>query len=996
MRTTETFETLYARLNLKQREAVDAIEGPVMVTAGPGTGKTNILTLRIANILAKTDTAPESILALTFTESGASEMKGRLADIIGTDAYRVEVTTFHSFCNGVIREFPECFGLLAGASPIIEADQAVELQELIDTTDGIELLRPVNAPDLYLKAVMGSINTLKREGVSPRRVRDVADAQERDAMGAPDLYHEKGAHKGKMKGVYQDVIKQSAKLRELSHLYTAYQEYLRRERLYDYNDMVMEVAHTLESDAELLLLLQERHQYILVDEHQDTNNAQNRIIELLASFWERPNLFVVGDAKQAIYRFQGASLENFLYFKKLYPDVKLVELRHNYRSSQLILDAAEGIRPAHGGALEAQIGREQAPIEVLAFNSPDAQYWGVASHIATRLQHGTRPEAVAVLARDNADAVAVSEFLRRLSIPFTLSTQQDLMADPLLGQLLTILAAVQSFGEPGPLLTALHAPVLAVEPLDLYKLSNACRGGRNPYDIMRSTALMHEAGIDEPDRFSSLAARFSAWSRLATQPDAAQALETIIRESGVLAAIVADSDAPAALGRLHTLYDMLRARVQRIRTLTLAQFVEHLQFLRQRGIALTASSGMPLPGRVRVMTAHKSKGLEFDHIYIVDVTDGHWGSRSRRELIRLPPTLFRTGAALGGTDSQDDDERNLFYVALTRARATVSITYSHRDSDGSEALPARYIADIQPALLSRADTARLEELWSHEGAMRYAARPVVEPQIADRAFLNQLFSRHGLSVTALNNYLACPWRYFYSNLVRIPEAPSFALMYGNAVDRALQEYFDRLVGGTKGSKESLIELFEGFVRHQPMQQVELDAALARGRTALGGYFDRYHTEWHPRIINQLRVPAVELSDGTLINGKIDKVELLDGRGAVRVTDYKTGKPKSRNQITGAVKDGDGNYLRQLTFYKLLLDRWQDGRYRMSEGIIDFVEPDARGVWHREVFTISNASVGELLHEVLRVADEIRTLAFWSRRCDDSTCRYCGLRSIMQR
>lgn len=996
MPTTERFDTLYAQLNARQREAVDAIDGPVMVIAGPGTGKTKILTLRIANILTRTDTPPEAILALTFTESGASEMKGRLADIIGHDAYRVTVTTFHSFCNNIIQEYPESFGSLAGAASMTEADQAVILQELIDSTPELELLRPVNAPDLYLKAVLGSINTLKREGVLPERLAAIAKTEGEAVLSADDLYHEKGAYKGKMKGDYADALKQSAKLTELAVLYGAYQQALRSRRLYDYSDMVMEVARALESDEQLRLMLQERRQHILVDEHQDTNNAQNRVIELLASFWEKPNLFVVGDAKQAIYRFQGASLENFLYFKRLYKDVKLIELEHNYRSSQLILDAAQGIRPSAGEGLQSRTEHENAPIRILSLSTPEVQYYAVARAIQLQLESGTAPEEIAVLYRDNTDGLALVQYLDRLAVPYGMSSQADALTDPHLHQLVLILDVLRQFGEAAPLYELLHAPVLDVEPLDVYKLMEFCRKGRNPYDVMRAPALMHEAGIDGAAHLQQLAAQLGSWSRAASQPQAAEALEEVIRDSGVLAAIIADEQAPDSLAKLHALYDMLRSHVQRDRTLTLSKFAAHLEFLRSRGIAVTAGTGGMLPGRVRLMTAHKSKGLEFDFVYLIDCVDGHWGTRTRRQLIKLPQSVFLKASMPVIGQEADDEERNLFYVALTRARREVIITMSQTNSDGGQLLPACYIADIHPELLTRPDTAQYEQEWASKSAMRFEKKETRTPQSSDKAYLNELFIRQGLSVTALNHYLSCPWSYFYTSLLRIPEAPAFALMYGNAVDRALTEYFDRMTAGTKGAREDLVRLFENFITHQPLQAGELQTALARGRKALEGYYDDYHATWHGNVINQMRIPAVAIDDRVTINGKIDKVELLDASGAVLVTDYKTGKPKSRAQIAGTVKDGDGNYLRQLTFYKLLLDRWQDGKYRMSKGVIDFVEPDVRGKYRREEFAISSAQVKELEETIRRVAGEILSLSFWNARCEDRDCRYCALRNLMNK
>lgn len=996
MPTTPEFERRYGMLNPRQKEAVDAIDGPVMVIAGPGTGKTTILTLRIANILTKTDTPPDAILALTFTESGAAEMKSRLAAFIGTDAYRVTMTTFHSFCNGIIQEYPESFGALAGAASLAETDQAVLVQELIDTTAGLELLRPVNAPDLYLKAVLASINTLKREDVEPERLRQIAEQQERAVMTADDLHHEKGAYKGTMKGVYVDALKQASKLKELAAVYQAYQRALRERKLYDYNDMVMEVARTLRTDEELRLLLQERYHYFLVDEHQDTNNAQNTVIELLASFWERPNLFVVGDAKQAIYRFQGASAENFTYFQNKYPEVRLIELDANYRSSQVLLNAAHGIRPSGGDGLHAQSVYPDAPISLFACSDPDAQSWIVTQRIREYIEQGTPPEQIAVLYRDNADGLALAEFLQRANIPYAISATRDMTADPLMRQLLAILDAAAQFGSAEALYPALHAPVLAIDPLDLYKLIDACRQGRNPYDVMRSPALMHQAGIDDAPRMQALAASLARWSRQMRQPTAAETLELVVRESGVLDAAVADADSHDRLALLHGLYDRIRSHVQRDRALTLAAFVEHLAFLRERGISLTAKGGGVAPGKVRLMTAHKSKGLEFDVVVLIDCVDGHWGSRTRRSLIKLPPEVFaKPAGAVPSAPEGDDEERNLFYVALTRARRQVILALPERDRDGNEQLPARYIADIRPELVVRPEMAAAEEAWTAARAVRFAAAPERAAQIGEKAFLNDLFTRQGLSVTALNNYLACPWRYFYSNLVRIPEAPAFALMYGNAVDRALQEYFDKLREGERGTKAELCATFERFLADQPLQTVELARARARGIAALSAYYDRYHSEWHANIINQLRIPAVELADGLILNGKIDKVELLDASGAVRVIDYKTGAPKSRGHIAGTTKSGDGNYLRQLVFYKLLLDRWQNGRYRTGVGVIDFVEPDERGKLHREEFALTPAMVSELEAIIQRVAQEIRELTFWNARCDDRDCRSCALRAGMK-
>jgi DNA helicase-2/ATP-dependent DNA helicase PcrA len=540
-------------------------------------------------------------------------------------------------------------------------------------------------------------------------------------------------------------------------------------------------------------------------------------------------------------------------------------------------------------------------------------------------------------------------------------------------------------------------PVLRATPLDIYKLADACRQGKNPYDVLSSPVLMHQAGITDVARLTDIAAAFARWHTDAHAEAAATAFETIVRESGTLDAILASSHAGDTLSKLHALYDMLRSLVQRHRAYTLSAFVDHIRFIREHQLPVRSGSSGAVPGRVRLMTAHKSKGLEFDHVYIVGATDDHWGPRGRRELIRLPQSVFLKSGGTAESQS-DDDERNLFYVALTRARTHATITYAQRDGQGRELLPVRFLSEIKPDLVTMPDTAPVLRDWDAKRGLFFTAPPAATADIADKAFLNDIFLRQGLSVTALNNYLACPWRYFYTNLIRIPEAPSFALMYGSAVDRALQEYFEHYRQGTDKGVSGLLESFRGFIRHQPFQTAELTTAVQRGERALSGWWEKYHHQFRPSIINQLSVPAVAVPlDGTsevLLNGKMDRVDLLGG-GEVVVTDYKTGKPKSRNEILGHTKDADGNYLRQLTFYNLLLDHYRDGEYRMTKGIIDFVDPDTKGNWHREEFVITGEQKAELKETIRTVAGEILSLAFWNRTCDDRECPYCRLRSLMK-
>ncbi|MBP9669729.1 MAG: ATP-dependent helicase, partial [Candidatus Pacebacteria bacterium] len=341
-RQSPVFSKLYRGLNAAQKQAVDTLDGPVMVVAGPGTGKTQILTLRIAHILRETDTPPDAILALTFTESGVTAMRKRLVRIIGSEAYRVGIFTFHGFCNEIIRRYPEDFGRIIGAEPTTDIEKIDILRSIIEGHT-FEHLKPFGDTFYYVNDLRQAISELKRENVTPDKLRTSLSAARRSFEATEGLYHERGAHQGKMKGIHEVAAKRLARTEELLVVYEAYQEALRAKRLYDFDDMIVEAVSALETNPALLLRVQEEYHYLLADEHQDANTAQNRLLELLASFHERPNIFVVGDEKQAIFRFQGASLDNFFYFKKLYPEASLIALTEGYRSGQKILDASHSM-----------------------------------------------------------------------------------------------------------------------------------------------------------------------------------------------------------------------------------------------------------------------------------------------------------------------------------------------------------------------------------------------------------------------------------------------------------------------------------------------------------------------------------------------------------------------------------------------------------------------------------------------------------------------------
>ena len=343
---TENFNSAYLNLNEKQRLAVDTIDGPVMVIAGPGTGKTQILATRIGKILLETDTNAENILCLTYTDAGAVAMRKRLLNFIGPDAYKVNIFTFHAFCNEVIQDNLSQFNKTI-LDPISELEKIQLFKDLIDTLPKNHLLKRYRG-DVYFEvsSLQSLFSTMKREGWTPEFLIKHIDAYINELSVNEDFIYRNNRvgqwTKGDLKPSYYEEKDRMEKLRSAVHEFDRFVNMMKERNRYDFDDMINWVINAFVENNNLLASYQERFQYILVDEFQDTSGTQNKLVELLISYWEQPNVFVVGDDDQSIFRFQGASVENMLQFSKKYEQELLkIVLTNNYRSTQPILDTSK-------------------------------------------------------------------------------------------------------------------------------------------------------------------------------------------------------------------------------------------------------------------------------------------------------------------------------------------------------------------------------------------------------------------------------------------------------------------------------------------------------------------------------------------------------------------------------------------------------------------------------------------------------------------------------
>ena len=342
-------------------------------------------------------------------------------------------------------------------------------------------------------------------------------------------------------------------------------------------------------------------------------------------------------------------------------------------------------------------------------------------------------------------------------------------------------------------------------------------------------------------------------------------------------------------------------------------------------------------GMVRLMTVHRAKGLEFEYVYIIKAYSGHFGDKRSLDKLKLLPRVYMLSDKKIDTADDNADERRLFYVALTRAKKGINITYAKTGEDGKELLPSSFLGELKPEFVEIGDTGIYEKEYQKNRKINFEEELEEADNLKDKNFVRELFITQGFSPTALNNYLECPWKYFYQNLIRIPSAPTKPQSYGTAVHGALHDFFNRMKE-EETAKEFLLESFEGYLNRAGLRERDTVELLEKGKKSLSLWYDAYNKDWNENVWTEFHINGIMLDENIRLTGVLDKVEFIDGN-VVNVVDYKTGKPKTRNELEGKTKNADGNYFRQLIFYKILLDRFENGKLEMQSGIIDFIEPD---------------------------------------------------------
>lgn len=983
---TKKFKKEYGKLNKRQREAVDTIEGPVMVVAGPGTGKTTILTLRIANILRVTDTPTSGILALTFTEAGAKAMRNKLREIIGERALEVPIYTFHGFAKSIIDEFADHFPHLSRSKQITDIEAESLLRDILKQKK-FGKLRPIGDPDFYIAKIIGTISDAKQEAWTPEMLRSFAEEERERIKNDPEMISSRGKSKGELKAEALRKMEKCERTIVFAEVYDAYEKRKAEERKMDFDDLIFELLKTLREDKLLLQILQEKFLYILLDEHQDTNDAQNSIVRIIADFFETPNLFVVGDEKQAIYRFQGASVENFLSFQKTWGSMKIISLVDNYRSHQYILDAAfQMIEKNYNGSehknlrLKLKSGAKEAakPLDLAIAPDPETE----EAYLVKKLRELTKIEkesTVAIIVRKNSEVAKIFSLLEESGIPASAERGANIFSHPI-GIL--FFSLLEFLSDPGKIDSLIETFALGLWNLPdqinhRARLIKFARSGDLvgvEKELPLINKLQKEMAHTSPLEFLYLAADLTGFTNLASKnPLAVEVWRGII-----------------ALAE-----DLVRANNTENPMVLIKDMLSYKKSAERRTIKINTGEAS---SRIIIMTAHSSKGLEFDYVFLPYATEESWVIKNRSSYFVLPKEK----------EGDDDirDERRLFYVALTRAKKHVSISLHKSDNTGSDVTALRFIDELDQKFISQIELPKTTK----EKSLRSLEKMEVGRNLEYIQYAKRVLLENGLSVTALNNFLECPNKFFYKSILKVPEAPSASSEKGSAMHEALANVWKEKIRLSKKSEEAVFipiadiikTSVENYFKHSLLPLHEKEAVLEelvsnapKVAAALRGHFSQsgniFAESW---VENLFPFNRDKLNMEVRLHGKLDAK--IETGSKILVYDYKTREAMSVNAIKGETKNGDGNYFRQLVFYKILLEDHKQSREmeKIIEPALVFVKPDKAGRCPTISLPIQESDTNKVKGEISTLLASVWSGKFLTETCNDKTCKYCGYRKLL--
>lgn len=1003
------------KLNEEQYTAAKTIYGPVMVLAGPGTGKTELISARTANMLiSDTGITPNMILAMTFTEAGVIAIRKRLLSMIGVEAYKIPIHTFHSFCNEIIQNNPDYFGL-RNHEPVTELERIEIAYRIIEELPASSILKRSQG-DVYYESrrLLNLWSFMKEENFDETTFNDILLTELRMITEAVDeiknkrneideekidkegikLFIENLSETGK-KYVYtrksgtnkagylkEHIVKKDLdhiqKLREGGGLLSKYNQELNNLERYDFSDMIHFVLNAWKDDNYFLLSYQERYQFLLLDEFQDTNGSQLELVNQLMAYWPKPNVFCVGDVDQTIYEFSGARVKNMIDFTDKYQPLT-VGLVKNYRSTQQILNLAQKIivlnedRIENGRLVAEAVSDNFNPV-CYYFPNPHVETAWIISEIKRLQSEGEDLSDVAIIYRKHRLADNLIQQLEVSEIDYNIHRSINVLDTVYVRQIVNMLQYVMSLNENNMVVNQhlffeiLHYDCFNndINKIHAYyiQLNDKDFRSRKPKDIIETESIFENIVTDYHNA------------------PLLNLLYNIINETGLLTYILNREDKIQILQYINTFFSWVKGEAFKNPSITGKELVLMIEKMKDNGLYLSVIDLHSFNQGINLLSAHGAKGLEFKHVYIMAANKNEWeGSRSGNMDYKLPESVTQSGE-----ENKLESNRRLFYVAMTRAKTHLHISYSEKNMEGKdlEATQFIYESEIEPV---EGPTVKIEEYL-----ITALKKPDYRLEI-NKDIIAKRLENFRLSASAMNKYQECGLAFYYENIVKVPFIAHPALIYGNACHIALKNLFDQKKKKITLSFDQFFQVFLDYMKRNLAQMTEYDYQLRidLGKKTLKFYYDKIFPEANYVTLNEFHLNRV-LIEGIPCTGDIDKLEFLGANNHVKIKDYKTGKPENarKNIRRPTEKDPNGgDYWKQGGFYGLLLKNWQVKPWTPSSVEFEVLGDGEVVVLEPEYNSSDEEHIKKMIIETY---NGIMNQDF--KGCGKPECKWCNMNSLI--
>lgn len=913
-------------VNAEQKAAIEHDAGPLLIVAGAGTGKTTVITQRIAWLILNQHVPTDSILALTFTDKAATEMEERVDRLLPYGYVNLWISTFHAFCERILREHAIDIGLPGDFRLLNQSEQWLLIRRNLDRFQ-LDYYRPLGNPTRFIGALLKHFSRLEDEDISPEEYLEYARSLGLDRDEETPTRKKRRTKTAEPEPA-DDGLTEAQRVLEVAQAYATYRQLLLDASSLDFGTLITWTLKLFKDRPAILKKYREQFQYVLVDEFQDTNWAQYELIKLLAA--PRNNLTVVGDDDQSIYKFRGASISNILEFRKDFPAAKQVVLTKNYRSRQNILDLAYAfIQKNNPNRLEVALqsskprGRASAAGRISKKLTANAAAPGTVEflHSATVEEEvRTTVEKIialkkideldwkefAILVRANDQAEAYMHSLEVAGVPHQFVASKGLYREPDILDLVSYLRLLDNYHEGPALFRILNLLHFSIDSGDVVELAaHSRRKGISLYQsLVESRAV---AGLTAEGRkgIDAVLHLIKAGTVFARSHKVTEVLYQFLKDAGVLRELGRQGSEHSLerIGMIRKFLEEVAAFEKLHPQTTVREFLEVFQLKLDSGDAGSLSGTVePDADGVRIMTGHGAKGLEFSHVFIVQLVDKRFPTIERKDPIEIPTALVRETLPEG--DIHLEEERRLLYVAMTRAKQGLYLTAAEDYGGVRAKKPSRFLYELgfiqEPAAKEPRSLAVLER-----------KQPTHVPS-PDVKFLGTRFS-----FSALRSYEKCPWQFRYAYVLRVPVGGSAQLSYGESLHATLQKFFELamerrskvqtgLFGGSPAGAagparpvtlDELLGLYEqSFIGDWYENHGQRETFRQRGRQALTAFYEKHADHW-PDVFGVEQAFNWKLDQYT-IGGKIDRVDRVGhdqatGRPIVRIVDYKSGKTRKK-------------------------------------------------------------------------------------------------------